>query len=1408
MSNRLMGEDNHINSTADAGCISYSPAINIVSSFPHLSISLQNCNSLNISTDCDKQLAKIVAITSARSSIILLSDLRLCANVNQIEKIRKIFLTNSNKSYQFFYNSEKNSRGVGILIDSSLSFSITDSFKDANQNILGLNLKIDGTEVFIASIYGPNDNDKCFFEDLTHVLSLNCNLPIIIGGDWNTTYSTGDNGMNIDIINMLNPPSKLRSSWLSEICDNSDLIDPYRAFYPTKRDFTYIPRGLKKNRSRLDFFLMSSSLLPFCKRCIISDTVSSSLFDHKSVTLSFLHEKLSSKLVINRTILSNPRTDDIVLAAYADTYLAHARSIGAAGMLPQHVFRQNNLDPLDEQRVTVGTFLRQLKELNDLIERARNEPDNNLLQLLIAEKETEIEITRAQIWSVEQYSDIELSCDDDFFFEALASNIKGSVVSFQAWVKKVDNLIKANLIGQLNNLKKDFNANSSAIYEIESRLGKIVDAETLLKVRSMKLFSCLNSEKPTPMFLSLARSSNAGSNLSCICRPDGSQFPSDADKVEHIVSYFENIYRIPTSDCRDYNHCIENFLGHDILGHPIVMNSKLTLDEKVRLDSPLTVEELDSSMEKCNLRSAPGIDGMSNVFIKKYWQYFRIPLFKYANSCLYKKRLTSNFRSASIKLIPKKGDLSDLKNWRPISLLSNMYKIISRAINARLNTVVNRICSRAQKGFNNQRYTQECLINVIETIAHCKVNDINGAVVAVDMAKAFDTLSHGFLREVFKFFNMGEGMIDWLTLLGENRTACILLDNGSYSRNFRLDRGRAQGDNISPNTFNFAEQILILKIELDPGINGIWKNFVIPPDFPANTNSFFMCESLGETSKNESLADDNTTLMMMEDASLARLRCILDEFGKISGLKCNYDKTVIVPVGKRNPIPVSSTGFQVSNTVKLLGMEISNELDNVDDIFIQLGEKILNLILFWSRFRLSLSGRIAILKTLLIPQLNYLGCFLTPSRLVIDNLQSLLDDFALNGLRIGKDRYYIPPDQGGLGLIHLGTFLIAQKCSWVKRTHSNTIDNWRLRFRMACPNFDVTLASSIDFDRNCSPVLFEIASAFGTFVNCFGKIGNNLLELPLFQNPNIVRSSVDNRLIDINFFGREFYNRHCLVIRKLTINNCYENGNFKTLGEFHTMNLPLTVSMWVCLRSAVLLARKKMTKSDSAPVTLDRFLRGIKKGSKKFREVIDRSIYQSRNVLDTTTVNGFASITKTTLPNEIVVKNFVSGWNCTFLDNDFREFIFKCRNNILRTGDRLSHILPNSSDSCKFCIGILPGTVHRESFLHLFRECVVTSSVLLQLNIRCKLKWDNPNVDFNSLYWYGNHLGNLDRNVLLFYDVFRYQIWSMKLRKIIEPSALIENVFNHLRAIFFVKPSIKLSFARNNNLASILQAMG
>jgi hypothetical protein len=220
-------------------------------------------------------------------------------------------------------------------------------------------------------------------------------------------------------------------------------------------------------------------------------------------------------------------------------------------------------------------------------------------------------------------------------------------------------------VAKLNNLRKDCPSNVDEIIVLERELNQILDSELVAKVRSMKLFSRLNSEKPTPLFLSLAKSSNSGKSLSCIMRPDGTPYDSDVDRNEGIVSFYENIYRKEDETSIDFSNCIERFLGERVLNNPIVKNSKLSQAERDILDEPLTVDELDSSMEKCNVRSAPGIDGLNNYFIKKFWYLLRIPLLNYLLHCFETGTLTTNFRSASIKLIPKKGELSCIKTGVP-----------------------------------------------------------------------------------------------------------------------------------------------------------------------------------------------------------------------------------------------------------------------------------------------------------------------------------------------------------------------------------------------------------------------------------------------------------------------------------------------------------------------------------------------------------------------------------------------------------------------------------------------------------------------------------------------------------------------------------------------------------------------
>jgi exonuclease III len=212
-------------------------------SVPHITLSVQNCNSLNISTMCNKQLSKLIAITALCSDIIFLSDLRLNDDIDAIEEISKIFLCNNKRNYYFHHNSNSNSRGVGILIACDFPCKIIYTYKDPDDNILGLVLESSGNIFSICAIYGPNDNNKPFFSSLSNFIKTIGDVPIVIGGDWNATYSQSPAIFNPDIINMSSPPSLIRSGWIADLCSGYGLIDPFRAFHPTRKDFTYFPHG-------------------------------------------------------------------------------------------------------------------------------------------------------------------------------------------------------------------------------------------------------------------------------------------------------------------------------------------------------------------------------------------------------------------------------------------------------------------------------------------------------------------------------------------------------------------------------------------------------------------------------------------------------------------------------------------------------------------------------------------------------------------------------------------------------------------------------------------------------------------------------------------------------------------------------------------------------------------------------------------------------------------------------------------------------------------------------------------------------------------------------------------------------------------------------------------------------------
>jgi Reverse transcriptase (RNA-dependent DNA polymerase) len=296
--------------------------------------------------------------------------------------------------------------------------------------------------------------------------------------------------------------------------------------------------------------------------------------------------------------------------------------------------------------------------------------------------------------------------------------------------------------------------------------------------------------------------------------------------------------------------------------------------------------------------------------------------------------------------------------------------------------VANRILSRAQKGFLPGRYIQECIINLVETINYCEKNKIEAFVLALDMAKAFDSIRQDYLTEVYKFFGFGEKMIKIINVFTTGRKACIFLEDDTVSQDFDLDLGSTQGNAPSPLQFNFGEQILLFKIELDVRIISVFNNNVnihihlrleINVQFNINERGVSRYESRKETNKVEGFADDASAIAKANEGSIIAIKDDLSDFETLSGLKCNVDKSLIMPIGCEEgniPEAITSSGFKMVDQITVLGVKITKKYDDITENFNNCIRNIIGICNFWGRFNLSLQGRIAICKTFMLSQLG------------------------------------------------------------------------------------------------------------------------------------------------------------------------------------------------------------------------------------------------------------------------------------------------------------------------------------------------------------------------------------------------------------------------------------------------------
>jgi hypothetical protein len=301
-------------------------------------------------------------------------------------------------------------------------------------------------------------------------------------------------------------------------------------------------------------------------------------------------------------------------------------------------------------------------------------------------------------------------------------------------------------------------------------------------------------------------------------------------------------------------------------------------------------------------------------------------------------------------------------------------------------------------------------------------------------------------------------------------------------------------------------------------------------------------------------------------------------------------------------------------------------------------------------------------------------------------------------------------------------------------------------------------------------------------------------------------------LLDANFFGKKFYNENKIPIRNLTFDDCFTDGKFKSINEFAVdTGLVFPPVTWLNLQTAITYSKKILAKTSTGNkqgLQVGKFVSRFKKGSKPFRQTIDNATYMGESCVDLTIVKTYARITHNVPPTEEITMKFLSSWNKVYLENKFREFIYKCRQNILRTGDRLAHIL-NTDSHCFFCRNLPQQLLIPESFYHLFFECPVTNSILNMILVKKNIVFNAGNTKFGEAYWFGTVNRAISLPTLTFFDIFRFCIWNLRLRKKIPRyDIVIENMISMHNNMFSLRPSLRRTFENTPHLIKFLQAIG
>jgi len=349
---------------------------------------------------------------------------------------------------------------------------------------------------------------------------------------------------------------------------------------------------------------------------------------------------------------------------------------------------------------------------------------------------------------------------------------------------------------------------------------------------------------------------------------------------------------------------------------------------------------------------SPGPDGFNFAFFKEFWYLVKNEIRIFFDQFHGNGALPRGLLSYFVALISKVKSPSCVKDFRPISLLGSLYKLLSKVLAARLSRVMNPIISLSQSAFLKGRHLVEGVLIVNEVVDLAKRKKKECLIFKVDFEKAYDSVDWGFLEYMLKRCGFSEKWRVWMKACVFGGSMSILV-NGSPTEEINIQRGLKQGDPLAPFLFLLVAE----------GFSGLMRNAV-------NRNMFkgFEVKRGGVSISHLQYADDTLCIGEASVKNLWTLKAILRGFELVSGLKVNFHKSCLIGVNVPPDFMASACSFlncrQGMMPFMYLGLPVGANPRRVET-WEPLVEHLRRRLLSWGNRYISLGGRIVLLNAVL-----------------------------------------------------------------------------------------------------------------------------------------------------------------------------------------------------------------------------------------------------------------------------------------------------------------------------------------------------------------------------------------------------------------------------------------------------------